>query len=247
MFTSLLFFKKSRLNFFIFLFKVFDHVHDDEYINYIRTRINDHQTYPSDYYTNKTNKQDHGTAHISVFADGDAVSLTSTINTYFGAVYAGKTTGIIYNNQMDDFSSPNKENFFGLLPSVSNYIKPNKRPMSSISPLIITDQAGKVKLILGASGGSKILTSVSQVAIKTLWLNKTLKEAIDDRRLHHQISPEYLQFENEFDNDILEKLSILGHNISCFDIGGSVVQGIYANGDVYAYSDPRKGGIPDGV
>lgn len=148
---------------------------------------------------------------------------------------------------MDDFSSPNKENFFGLLPSISNYIKPNKRPMSSMSPLIIIDREGKVKLILGASGGSKILTSVSQVAIKTLWLNKTLKEAIDDRRLHHQISPEYLQYENEFDNDLLNKLGNLGHNLSCFDIGGSVVQGIYANGDVYAYSDPRKGGIPDGV
>ncbi|CAF0729962.1 unnamed protein product [Brachionus calyciflorus] len=227
--------------------KVFERVQDKDYIDYIRSRIDDHQTFPPEYYTNQTNREDHGTAHISVFADGDAVSLTSTLNTYFGAGYAGKYTGIIYNNQMDDFSTPDKDNFFGLLPSEANYIKPGKRPMSSMSPIIITDRDGKVKLVLGASGGSKILTAVSQVAIKSLWLNRTLKEAIDDRRMHHQIHPEFLYFENGFDLDVLESLKLLGHRLNCFEFGGSVVQGIYTNGDIYAYSDPRKGGIPDGI
>lgn len=145
--------------------------------------------------------EDHGTAHISVVVGGDAVALTSTINTYFGAKYLGKNTGIIYNNQMDDFSSPDKSNYFGLQPSVANFIRPGKRPMSSMSPLIVIEKrTGDPKLVLGASGGSKIITAVAQVAIKTLWMGKDLKEAIDDRRVHHQLYPEVIQIEEGFES-----------------------------------------------
>jgi gamma-glutamyltranspeptidase/glutathione hydrolase/leukotriene-C4 hydrolase len=82
----------------------------------------------------------------------------------FGGKYAGETTGIIYNNQMDDFSSPGLSNFFSLKPSPANYIEPGKRPMSSMSPLIILDSKNEVKLVLGASGGSKIVSAVSFVS-----------------------------------------------------------------------------------
>lgn len=203
---------------------------------------------PSSFYSDLIFQQDQGTAHLSVLADGDAVSLTSTLNTYFGAMYLGKNTGIIYNNQMDDFSTPNLDNFFGLKPSKSNFIRPNKRPMSSMSPIIIIDSNNNVKLVLGASGGSKIITGVAQVAIKTLWLNKDLKESIDSKRVHHQIYPEKVQIENGFDVETTKLLRLLGHNTSCFEYGGSAVQGIYRKNldDIFAYSDPRKGGMPDG-
>lgn len=100
---------------------------------------------------------------------------------------------------MDDFSTPDVPNFYGLDPSEANFIKPGKRPMSSMCPVIIVDENKDAKLVLGASGGSKILTAVSQVAIKVLWQSKNLKEAIDDKRIHHQLLPDHVQFEDGFD------------------------------------------------
>jgi gamma-glutamyltranspeptidase / glutathione hydrolase / leukotriene-C4 hydrolase len=91
------------------------------------------------------------------------VAVTSTVNGYFGGMYAGEESGIIYNNQMDDFSIPGTRNSYGIAPSESNFIKPGKRPMSSMSPTIILDENKNIRLILGASGGSKIFTAVAQV------------------------------------------------------------------------------------
>ena len=96
---------------------------------------------------------------------------------------------------MDDFSTPGLVNFFGLRPSVSNYIKPGKRPMSSMSPLIILDEINSVRLVLGASGGSRIITAVAQIAIENLWINPNIKECIDKKRVHHQLYPEYAEVE----------------------------------------------------
>ncbi len=81
----------------------------------------------------------------------------------FGAKYAGDVTGIVYNNQMDDFSTPGQNNAFNLKPTASNYIEPGKRPMSSMSPIIVVDNKNEVKLVLGASGGSKIISAVASV------------------------------------------------------------------------------------
>ena len=91
------------------------------------------------------------------------MALTSTINNYFGAKYAGQYTGIFYNDIMDDFSTPNLTNSFGFVPSEENYIVPGKQPLSSMSPSIIVDTNDDVRLIVGASGGAKIITSVAQV------------------------------------------------------------------------------------
>ena len=121
--------------------------------------------------------------------------------------------------------------------------------MSSMSPIIVTDEKNDVRLILGASGGSKIITAVSQVAIKVLWQHKNLKEAIDEKRVHHQLIPDYIQFEDGFDLEVHKFLRALGHSTHCFEFGGSVIQGIHKVDEMHinAYSDPRKGGASDGV
>lgn len=83
----------------------------------------------------------------------------------FGGKYAGDSTGIIYNDHMDDFSTPGSVNFFKVPATEPNYIKPGKRPMSSMSPVIVLDENDNVRLVLGASGGTKIITGVAQVII----------------------------------------------------------------------------------
>lgn len=181
----------------------------------MQLKINDDHTYPSEYYSKIEPREDHGTAHISVMVGGDAVSLTSTINTYFGAKYAGRFTGIIYNNEMDDFSTPNKVNYFNLEPSEANFIKPGKRPMSSMSPIIVIDKrSDEPRLVLGASGGSKIITAVAQVAIKALWMDVNIKDAIDERRVHHQLYPQDAQLEEGFNAVSNEILLISLNNIN---------------------------------
>ncbi|KAF9502570.1 hypothetical protein BS47DRAFT_1403463, partial [Hydnum rufescens UP504] len=102
----------------------------------------------------------HGTSHlVTADEDGLVVSLTSTINLYFGSLVMVPETGVILNNEMDDFSSPGSPNAFGYIATPANYIAPGKRPLSSISPLIAEDAEGNFVFATGAAGGSAIITA----------------------------------------------------------------------------------------
>ena len=109
----------------------------------------------------------------------------------------GKDTGIIYNNELDDFSFVDELSESGS--STTNLIGRGKRPVSSQSPLIVVDRQGKARLILGASGSKKILSSVAQVTLLNLLFKRNIKEAIDQARLHHHLHPNELLFEQSFD------------------------------------------------
>ena len=114
----------------------------------------------------------------------------------FGSMILGEHTGIIYNNEMDDFSFGNND---PISTSVSlNRIAPGKRPISSQSPLIIVDNHQNIRLVLGASGGKKIITSVAQVALLNLLFNENIKQAIDHPRIHHHLSPNEILYEQTF-------------------------------------------------
>ena len=118
----------------------------------------------------------------------------------FGSNVLGSETGIFYNNEMDDFSTPNTTNHFDVPASSANFIEPGKRPVSSISPLILIENGNqRVQQVLGASGGTRITTSVAQAALLNLWFNENIKQAIDSPRLHSQLLPQEVMAEQGFD------------------------------------------------
>ncbi|GFT38497.1 glutathione hydrolase 1 proenzyme [Nephila pilipes] len=222
----------------------------DEYADSIRKKIDDKRTYsPNHYGVNVTVHEDYGTSHVSIIApNGDAVAVTSTINSKFGSMILSPSTGILLNNEMDNFVTPNIVNLQKVPPVRKNHIKPNKRPLSSMSPAIITDSNGNVMLIIGGSGGTQITTSVAQVIMRTLRLGEDIKTAIDAPRFHHQLIPDNLICEENFPNNLLVELSKKGHNLILGSGAVGIIIGIYRakNGTLYANSDFRKGGAVDG-
>lgn len=154
--------------------ETFDKLLSKDFAQAIRSTIYDDKTFNNmDYYgANFTNEEDHGTANTAVIAEnGDAITVTSTINNYFGAKVRSRRTGIILNDEMDDFSTPGVVNSFGVPASPANFIQPGKRPMSSMCPAIILDRAGSVQLVVGAAGGTKITTAVATVRINLFDFN----------------------------------------------------------------------------
>ncbi|XP_061196443.1 glutathione hydrolase 1 proenzyme-like [Saccostrea echinata] len=220
------------------------------YAEYVRSKISDSTTQDTIFYgPTYHDSSNTGTSQLSVLApNGDAVSVTSTINLFFGSKVVGSRTGIIFNNNMDDFSTPNTVSYFGYPASPANFIKPGKRPLSSMCPSIVVDARGHVKLVLGASGGPRIISATALVSIETLWFKYGIKKSIDHKRLHHQLFPPHIMVEDGFDQQIVNGLEKLGHNISISPTSGSKVQGILQleEGNITANADYRKRGAPDG-
>ncbi|KAJ0176523.1 hypothetical protein K1T71_007702 [Dendrolimus kikuchii] len=192
---------------------------------------------------------DSGTAHISIIANnGDAVSVTSSINFYYGAGFTTLNTGIVMNDVMDDFSSPGFTNNFGLQPSPANFIVPGKRPFSSMAPSIIVDRNGNAKMVIGASGGTKITTAIALVLMRKLWFGQTIKEAVDEARFHHQIFPMHGEYEFGITEDILQGLRAKGHGMVRYRGRGSIICALFRNKTaIYANADFRKGGDVSGM
>jgi len=134
---------------------------------------------------------DKGTAHVSVLTRDMAVSVTSTVNLEWGCGYLDGKTGIVLNNEMDDYSTPYQNNSFGLVPSPRNYIEPGKRPLSSSTPVIVRKN-GKTVLVIGAAGGSRIITATAQAMVDILGRKMKPDEAIHRCRLHHQLFPDWV-------------------------------------------------------
>uniref|UniRef100_UPI003AABF410 glutathione hydrolase 1 proenzyme n=1 Tax=Centroberyx gerrardi TaxID=166262 RepID=UPI003AABF410 len=209
----------------------------------LREKITDETTHHMNYYEPEFYlPENHGTSHLSVVAeDGSAVAATSTINQFLGSKVMSKSTGILLNNEMDDFSSPLITNSFGVPPSPNNFIRPGKRPMSSMCPTILFDKSNQVKMVVGGSGGTKITTAIVQVILNALFFDYDLEKAVSDPRLHNQLSPNTTVGEPGFDKSVLDGLALKNHETELLSSTGAVVQAVVRHGDrLHAQSDPRK-------
>ncbi len=155
------------------------------------------------------------TTHFSIVDGyGNAVAATLTINLSFGSGMIADGTGVILNNEMDDFSSaPGVPNAFGLVGSEANSIAPGKRPLSSMTPTIITEN-GQVRLVTGSPGGSRIITTTLQTVLNILDHKMFPQDAVDAGRIHYQWSPDVLWYEPEsLTAETILELTTIGHNI----------------------------------
>lgn len=143
---------------------------------------------------------------------------------------------------MNDFSIPGVPNEFGFQPSVANFIRPGKRPLSSVTPVIAAFPDGKLFATVGAAGGSRIISSTTSALWRTIEHEMTMKEALREPRLHDQVMPNTLLLEYEFDAETAAGLGERKHNITWVGPGLSAVQGIrrLRDGLFEAASEPRQ-------
>ncbi|XP_023521514.1 glutathione hydrolase 3-like isoform X1 [Cucurbita pepo subsp. pepo] len=241
----------------------------------IQEKIIDNTTFPPDYYQYRWSQlRDSGTSHFCIVdAERNAVSLTTTVNEHFGAGLLSPSTGIVLNNEMGDFSVPTDISPDKLPPAPANFIQPNKRPLSSMIPLIVTKD-DRLIAVLGGSGGMKIIPAVIQVFLNYFSLGFQPFPAVERSRVYHQLIPNVVKYENLtfIDGDHVElsdeKTAFLeerGHKVVAIDAPGAIVQFIVQNfedaidkgrkgrkisndrthfGVLTAVCDPRKNGNP---
>lgn len=184
------------------------------------------------------------TTHFSV-ADsaGNAVSTTYTLNMNFGSGIVAEGTGILLNNEMDDFAAkPGTPNAFGLLGGQANAVQAGKRPLSSMSPTIVFKQ-GRPWLITGSPGGSRIITTVLETLVDAIDFDMNPAEAAAQPRFHHQGSPDVIRVEKGFSPDTLNALRAMGHQIETGATMGRTQTIKVVEGGFEGASDPRN---PDG-
>jgi gamma-glutamyltranspeptidase/glutathione hydrolase len=189
-----------------------------------------------------------GTTHLSATDEaGNAVAITHSINTLFGSGITVRGTGIVLNNQMDDFSiAPNRPNAYGLVDTRgANAVAPGKRPLSSMSPTIVL-RHGKPYLVLGSPGGPRIITTVLQTLLNVVDWGMDISQAVSAPRFHHQWLPDKLFVEPAVPRDVLERLRAHGHHVEAAKRNWSSAQSIRIDPESGWHrggSDPRSDGL----
>ncbi len=190
------------------------------------------------------------TTHIAAAdAAGNWVALTTTVNTTFGSKVVVPGTGVVLNNQMDDFSiSPGLPNAYGLVGAEANAIAPGKRPLSSMSPTIVL-RDGRPILSVGAAGGPKIITQVLLAIVRSVDLGWSPVRAVGEPRIHHQWVPDALFFEYGFPAAQRSQLEQLGHRLQRSESGGvcQLIAFDPATQQFIGVADPRAHGSAGGL
>jgi gamma-glutamyltranspeptidase/glutathione hydrolase len=184
------------------------------------------------------------TTHMSFLdKEGNAITSTQTINGWMGSGAVATGTGIVLNNEMDDFSAkPGTANLFGALGSDANSIEPLKTPLSSMSPTLVFDETGKPIMSVGAPGGTRIISCTALTIFNHLFFKQSLENSIKNIRVHHQWQPDILFLESPGPGALhLEKLKEMGYKIELGEIPCRVMA-VTLNKDhaeLTAVADPR--------
>ncbi len=183
--------------------------------------------------------ESHDTTHYSVVdAEGNAVSVTTTLNDAFGSRVTSGTLGFLLNDQMDDFAvKSGSPNIYGLIQGPANAIAPGKRPLSSMTPTIVLED-GKLRYVLGSPGGARIITTVANIFLSVAEGGLNIQQAVDAPRFHHQYEPDTLFLEPGFPASTTDALKALGFKINIKD-------GHWSNGECIEV-DPKTGELLGG-
>ena len=182
------------------------------------------------------------TTHYSIVDFyGNAVSVTTTLNSSYGSGVVVGGAGFLLNNEMDDFSSkPGEPNLYGLVGGSANAIEPNKRMLSSMTPTIL-EKDNELFMVVGTPGGSTIITGVLQTILNILEFNLSIQEAVSAGRFHHQWKPDHIKLEgNKFDSILINELIQMGHSFNYVESMNRVdAILIKADGELESGADPR--------
>jgi gamma-glutamyltranspeptidase/glutathione hydrolase len=223
----------------------FESFSDEEIIKKLNEMINFKQSSTANSYLPSEYVFKENTTHFSV-ADqfGNLVSNTTTLNTAFGSGVVIKGTGVLMNNEMDDFSAaPGEPNYFGLLGNEANKIEPFKRPLSSMTPTIVFKD-GEPFLLTGAQGGSRIITAALQVILNYYEYGLSPEESVMNARYHHQWLPDKLYFEKDLNNSfnafLQNELQALGFTLEERETNGITASIMFHDKEMTGVSDKRS-------
>ena len=187
----------------------------------------------------------HTTHYSIVDAQGNAASVTTTLNGGFGSGVTVAGAGFLLNNEMDDFTSaPGKPNMYGLVQGEANAIAPGKRMLSAMTPSIVLDSVGQLVMVVGTPGGPTIITTVAQVIMNVLDQRMTLAEAVEAPRIHHQALPDVIRYERDgLSDSTLAALRAMGHVVEMRRGYSGIVAAIQKTaGGWIGVPDPRYAG-----
>jgi len=181
------------------------------------------------------------TTHFSVVDKwGNAVANTYTLNYSYGSGIVAKGTGVLLNNEMDDFSAkPGHANGYGLIGGEANAIAPGKRPLSSMSPTVILKD-NELFMVTGTPGGSRIITTTLQVISNVIDYGMNIADATSATRIHHQWLPDYIRVESGLSADTVNILEAKGHQLKVQESMGSTQSIMTSENGLYGASDPRR-------
>lgn len=215
----------------------------------IQRQILPSRTFGKDHYGTRVDiGRDGGTQHISAIdADGMAVALTTTVNTSFGSKVVAERSGIVLNNEMDDFvARPGVPNAYGLVGTEANAVHAGSRPLSSMTPTVLISPDGAQRIVVGASGGPWIISSTLQVISNIVDFGMDPSQAVSVPRMHHQWVPELLFLDDGYSVDTKRALEARGHTLKEMPFFSSVQVVVRGADGTSGASDPRKGGWPAG-
>jgi gamma-glutamyltranspeptidase/glutathione hydrolase len=226
-------------------------------ISDIVSAFDQHKTHPrASYGGNYLSPPDGGTSHFNVLdVHGNAIALTTTINTGFGSRFVAGSSGVLLNNEMDDFIvKPGVPNAYGLIGREANAVEASKRPLSSMSPTILIRDHRVVGMV-GGSGGPTIITGTIQVLLNLIHfdgVNGDVGRAVDAPRLHHQWVPETLMYDQGLSRDSLDGLLARGHELKPWYSRFNAIQALWVKSRggrdlIFGASDPSKRGKPAAV